>query len=126
KWNGEPNAGATSDAFFKMANEGLNAPGEEIVAKKGAALAAMKTAAKVVEAIYELPYLDHAVMEPLNCTAHVTPNRVEIWTGTQTPVEIVNATVRLTGVASEDVYINNWFSGGGFGRRDTVDYPVQA
>jgi isoquinoline 1-oxidoreductase subunit beta len=126
EWDRGPNAGDSSDAFFKMAHEGLNAPGDEVVAKKGDAVAAMKTAAKVVDATYELPYLDHAVMEPINCTAHVTPNRVEIWTGTQTPVEIVNSTVRLTGVASENVYVNNCFSGGGFGRRDNVDYPMQA
>ena len=126
EWDRGPNAGDSTEAFFKMAHESLNAPSQEIVAKKGDASATMKTAAKVVEAIYELPYLDHAVMEPINCTAHVTPNRIEIWTGTQTPVEIVNATVRLTGVASENVYVNNCFSGGGFGRRDNVDYPLQA
>jgi len=126
EWDRGPNAGDSSEAFFKMAHEGLNVPGEEVVAKKGDAPAAMKTAAKIVEAIYELPYLDHAVMEPINCTAHVTPNRVEIWTGTQTPVDIVNATVRLTGIASESIYVNNCFSGGGFGRRDNVDYPLQA
>ena len=83
-------------------------------------------AAKLVEATYELPYLDHAVMEPINCTAHVTPNRIEIWTGTQTPVEIVNSVSRLTKVPSDNIYVNNCFCGGGFGRRDNIDYPLQA
>src|SRR5262249_29214302 len=120
EWDHGPNAKDNSDGFFQMAHQGLGGTGQEIVAKKGDVLAALKTAAKVVEANYELPYLDHATMEPINCTAHVAPNRVEIWTGTQTPVEIVNAVTRLTHVPSENIYVNNCFCGGGFGRRDNI------
>jgi isoquinoline 1-oxidoreductase beta subunit len=126
EWDHGPNAKDNSDRFFQMAHQGLGVTGQEIVAKKGDVLAALKTAATVVEANYELPYLDHATMEPINCTAHVTPNRIEIWTGTQTPVEIVNAVTRLTHVPSENIYVNNCFCGGGFGRRDNIDYPLQA
>jgi isoquinoline 1-oxidoreductase beta subunit len=126
EWDHGPNANDSTDGFFKMAHDGLDVSGQETVAKKGDALSALRSAMKVVEATYELPYLDHAVMEPINCTAHVTPTRVEVWTGTQTPVEIVNAVTRLTRVPSENIHVNNCFCGGGFGRRDNIDYPLQA
>src|SRR5207244_631608 len=78
------------NSFFEMARKALDEPGARVVTKKGDAEAVIKSSAKVVEAVYELPYLDHAMMEPMNCTAHVTPDRAEVWVGTQNSEEAVS------------------------------------
>jgi isoquinoline 1-oxidoreductase beta subunit len=61
------------------------------------------------------------MMEPMNCTAHVTPGGVEVWAGTQNPEEAVSQISSLTGVSEENVYLHNCFLGGGFGRRGAND-----
>src|SRR5207245_7233177 len=115
EWNEGAHADDTSEKFLKMARAALDEPGAQVVVKKGDPGAALKGAAKVVEAVYELPYLDHAFMEPLNCTAHVTADRVDVWVGTQRPEEALLDAARLTSVPQKDVYIHNCFIGGGFG-----------
>src|SRR5207245_11447694 len=89
--------------------------GAQVVVKKGDTEVALKGATQVVEAVYELPYLDHAFMEPLNCTAQVTADRVDVWVGTQRPEEALLDAARLTSVPQKDVYSHNSFIGGGFG-----------
>src|SRR5207247_1935426 len=84
--------------------------------EKGDALAALKSAAKVVEADYEVTYLAHATMEPMNCTAQVTPERVDVWLGTQNPEGSLAAAAEVTGVAPENVYVHTCFLGRGFAR----------
>jgi isoquinoline 1-oxidoreductase beta subunit len=78
------------------------------------ALLAAKTK---VEAVYEVPHLAHAPMEPLNCTAKVDGDRCEIWTGTQFQTVDQLAAAKILGTTSEKVKINTTFLGGGFGRR---------
>lgn len=70
-----------------------------------------------LNAVYELPYLAHATMEPLNCVAHVKPDSVEIWTGTQMQTTDQAAAAQIAGVKPEQVVIHTMFLGGGFGRR---------
>lgn len=94
--------------------------------EKGSTLEVIKGAAKVVEADYEAPYLAHATMEPMNCTAQVTPNRADVWVGTQNPEGTLAAVAELTGVAPENVHVHNCFLGGGFGRRFYNDEVKQA
>ena len=79
-----------------------------------------------VEATYVTPYLDHAVMEPLNCTAHVTADRADIWTGSQNPPVAHAAAVEESGLAPEQVHLHNTFLGTGFGRRLRPDEVRQA
>jgi isoquinoline 1-oxidoreductase beta subunit len=94
--------------------------------EKGNALEAIKGAVKVVEADYDAPYLAHATMEPMNCTAQVKPERVDVWVGTQNPEGAIAAAAELTGVAPENVHVHNCFLGGGFGRRFYNDEVKQA
>src|SRR3989441_2064067 len=117
EWDGGAHANDSSNSFFEMARKALDEPGARVVTKKGNAEAVIKSSDKVVEAMYELPYLDHAMMEPMNCTAHVTPDRAEVWVGTQNPEEAVSQISRLTGIPEENVYVHNCFLGSGFGRR---------
>jgi isoquinoline 1-oxidoreductase beta subunit len=80
----------------------------------------------VVEALYEVPYLAHATMEPLNCTVHLQPDQLDVWMGTQAPDITTGLGAKLTGLKPEQVFVHNCFLGGGFGRRAINDELVHA
>lgn len=82
--------------------------------------------AKVIEAMYETPHLAHAPMEPLNCTADVKADRVDIWMGTQSTDNVAPAVARLVGLTPDKVHMHNHYLGGGFGRRSQTDEVSQA
>src|SRR5712692_10197575 len=88
--------------------------------------AAMPTAAKVIEATYDVPIIAHAPMEPLNAIAHVQADRVDVWVGTQNADLALTFAAQVSGVKAENVHIHNTFSGGGFGRRLRPDEVAQA
>jgi len=125
EWDLGEHANTSSVAFQKMFHAALDKEGV-VANEKGDALTALKGAAKVVEADYEAPYLAHATMEPMNCTAQVTPERVDVWLGTQNPEGALTAAAEFTGVAPDNVYVHNCFLGGGFGRRFYNDDVKQA
>jgi isoquinoline 1-oxidoreductase beta subunit len=79
-----------------------------------------------VEAVYEVPFLAHTTMEPLNCTVHVTPAGCEIWTGTQVMTRAQKAGAEATGLPLEKVIVHNHLLGGGFGRRLEADMVFDA
>jgi isoquinoline 1-oxidoreductase beta subunit len=92
-------------------------PGGAVAAKVGDAESALAGHKPVIEAVYEVPYLAHACMEPMNCVVHVTEDRCDIWTGTQWQSgEQANAAKAL-GFRPEQVNVHTTFLGGGFGRR---------
>jgi isoquinoline 1-oxidoreductase subunit beta len=125
EWDLGAHANANSEDFWKTFREALDKPGV-VANEKGDALAALHTAAKVVEADYTAPYLAHACMEPMNCTAQVTPQRVDVWVSTQNPEGALAAAAETAGVAPEHVYVHTCFLGGGFGRRFYNDDVRQA
>ncbi|GAB3431331.1 molybdopterin-dependent oxidoreductase [Massilia solisilvae] len=83
-------------------------------------------AAKTVTAEYRAPFLAHATMEPVNCTAQVADGKVRLWASTQVPSVAVQAAARVAGVSRDDVAIEVPLLGGGFGRRLEVDMVAQA
>jgi isoquinoline 1-oxidoreductase subunit beta len=89
--------------------------------KEGDVAAALGLAAKKLEAVYELPYLAHAPMEPLNCVADVRPGSCEVWTGTQFQTGDRDAAAEVTGLNPEQVKLHTMLLGGGFGRRAVFD-----
>jgi isoquinoline 1-oxidoreductase beta subunit len=93
---------------------------------RGDSAAALAGAARRVEALYRAPYLAHAAMEPINCTARVADGRVEVWLPTQAPGLARDAAARVAGVAPEAVTVHVTYLGGGFGRRLEVDAVAQA
>jgi isoquinoline 1-oxidoreductase beta subunit len=99
-----------------------------VASKSGDVEAALKGAAKVIEADYSVPYLAHAPMEPLNATVVLRDDGAEIWTGTQFPTVDRLAASRVLGIAPEQIQIHTPFLGGGFGRRATPasDWVVEA
>jgi isoquinoline 1-oxidoreductase beta subunit len=78
---------------------------------------ALDQAATVIEADYELPYLAHVAMEPMNCTAHVADGRCEVWVPTQSPTAAQRAAAKAAGVQTKVAEVHTTFLGGGFGRR---------
>lgn len=79
-----------------------------------------------LEATYEVPYLEHAPIEPLNATAWVQADRVDIWAPTQAQQIVANQAAKLTGVARDKVFVHTTYLGGGFGRKSFWDYTNQA
>jgi isoquinoline 1-oxidoreductase beta subunit len=92
----------------------------------GDAHAALASAAKKLEAVYQTPYLAHAPMEPLNCTAWVRPDSVEVWASTQMQSGAQQIAAQKSGMPPQKVQIHTEFMGGGFGRRGGVDYVGEA
>ncbi|HUE65483.1 MAG TPA: molybdopterin cofactor-binding domain-containing protein [Rhizomicrobium sp.] len=100
--------------------------------QKGAVAKAVGDADKALgdgdrlDADYELPFLAHATMEPLNCTAHVTPDGCELWIGTQVMARVQSTVAATLGLPAEKVKVNQHLLGGGFGRRLEPDMAVKA
>jgi isoquinoline 1-oxidoreductase beta subunit len=88
-----------------------------IALDKGNCDAALAAAVKRVEAEYDVPYLAHAPMEPLNCAVKIEGDRCEIWTGTQLQTVDQAAAAQITGLPPQNVTVHTTFLGGGFGRR---------
>jgi isoquinoline 1-oxidoreductase subunit beta len=84
------------------------------------------TEGKLVQAVYQLPMLAHATMEPLNTTVWIQPNKCDIWVGTQVPTRCVAAAVAITGLTADKIELHNQYLGGGFGRRLESDSVEQA
>ncbi len=118
QWDDGPNAALSTDALREEFRALAKTPG--VVAKKeGDAAAVLAGAAKKVEAEYEVPYLAHAMMEPLNCVVDLRPDSCEIWTGTQFQTMDRAAAAEVAGLKPEQVQIHTTLLGGGFGRRAT-------
>jgi isoquinoline 1-oxidoreductase beta subunit len=119
-------AGATDSVQFRKAYiDALDQKGAD-ARHDGNVDAAMPTAAKVIEATYDVPIIAHAPMEPLNAIAHVQADRVDVWVGTQSADQALTFAAQVSGVKPENVFIHNTFSGGGFGRRLRPDEVAQA
>jgi isoquinoline 1-oxidoreductase subunit beta len=127
EWDFGPNAGLSTEKMLRDFADTALKPGA-IAKKTGDPAAALKTAAKTVTAEYDVPYLAHAMMEPLNCVVDLRPDSCEIWTGTQfETVDRANA-AQAAALPPEKVQIHTTLLGGGFGRRanPASDFVVEA
>lgn len=97
-----------------------------VVRKTGEAEPALASAAKLLSAEFTSPYVYHAQMEPLSCTASVTADGVEVWAGTQWPTKSVEEAAKAAGVAVDKVKFHTLQMGGGYGRRAFVEYVTDA
>ena len=98
----------------------------QVESNRGDVDAAMSEAATVVEAVYETPYLAHATMEPMNCTASVGADGCDIWAPTQAQTEAQRVAAEATGLSPERVRVHTTLLGGGFGRRLESDFVDEA
>src|SRR5262249_12825811 len=126
-WDEGDNAKVSSDSIAKWLAEGLdNAQPAYIGNQNGDAKAAIAAAPKKVEAVYNYPYQNHATMEPLNATALYTPDKCEVWCGTQNGEAAFAAVLEASGLPAEKCEVHKHMLGGGFGRRGQTDYVRQA
>jgi isoquinoline 1-oxidoreductase beta subunit len=127
-WDEGPNANVSSASIAKMLAEGLNAEQAFVGNQAGDAKAALASAAKKVEAVYSYPFLNHATMEPMNCTARYTPDKCEVWAPTQDGESTFAAVLAASGLPADKCEVYKINLGGGFGRRSGLhqDWARQA
>jgi isoquinoline 1-oxidoreductase beta subunit len=129
QWDEAGHGNADNETIAAMLREGLNAPNLPQARKLGDVAAAWATAAKVVEAEYQSPYISHATLEPQTCTAWFKPDgSLEVWASTQDGEASLMAATSAAGLNSERVEVHKMMLGGGFGRRgapqDSVEQAV--
>jgi isoquinoline 1-oxidoreductase subunit beta len=115
-WELGPDAAFDSDDYLAKLRELVRGRGQ-VAATRGDVDAALASAATRIEARYELPYLAHAALEPLNATVRIADGRCEIWTGTQAQTTDQAAAAEILGLPIDRVDLHTMFLGGGFGRR---------
>jgi len=124
-WDEGPNTGESSESLRKHFIENAAKPGK-VVRSDGDADAALGSAAKKVEAVYELPFAPHACMEPMNCTVHIRPEGAEAWVPTQAPQWAQAVIAGVAKLPPEKVNVHTTLMGGGFGRRYQADFVMEA
>jgi len=118
EWDVGGNGNASNESILAMLQEGLAQASLPQARKQGDAPAAMATAAKIIEAEYQSPYLNHATAEPQTCTAWLKPEGfLEVWTSTQNAEASMAAAAEVAGLPLEKVEVHKMMLGGGFGRR---------
>ena len=127
-WHAKQGLEALKPQFEGGDSTGLDSA--KVNAKLRAALDGMGkaevTAEKVLDVEYEMPYLYHATMEPMNCTAHVTSDSCEVWVPTQNQTDTLKAVMEVTDFSEDQIQIHTTLLGGAFGRRSEWDFVTQA
>ncbi len=126
EWDEGPLAGFSTDALLETHRRLLREGKGVRVRDSGQADATFGKAARILEAEYSAPFLAHATMEPQNATAHVTDSRCDVWAPTQGPGMAKEQVKRVLCYADEDIHIHQTWLGGGFGRRISQDYILEA
>ncbi|MEI8396552.1 MAG: molybdopterin cofactor-binding domain-containing protein [Rhodospirillaceae bacterium] len=126
-WKEGVNANITSNSFDSVLGRDLDSKDPKAIAvNRGDVDLALKGAYKIVESVYRQPFLAHATLEPMNCTANVTPNSCELWVPTQDQSAYCKILPDLLGLGPDQIKINTSFVGGSFGRRLESDFGVEA
>lgn len=124
-WSGGEGATLSSGLIRARFRERAQARGR-VARRQGNVARALKKAARTLEAWYETPYLAHATMEPMNCTARVTRERCDVWVPTQAQTGAQETAMAITGLPAHAVRVHTTFLGGGFGRRQEQDFVAEA
>ncbi len=125
QWDAGPDANASTEELEARFRR-LAAARGKVVREDGNATRVLGSASRVVEATYEIPFLAHATMEPMNCTVRVDKDACEIWTPTQNPQDVQEAVARYLGLGEDRVTVHVTLLGGGFGRRLYPDVELEA
>jgi len=125
-WDEGQGAKEDSKAIAARLAEGLEAKTTAVGNRAGDAPGALAKAKRTITATYGTPFLNHATLEPMNCTAKLDGDTLEVWVGTQNGDATLAAAAEAGGVPLERVRVNKYLLGGGFGRRGQQDYTRQA
>jgi isoquinoline 1-oxidoreductase subunit beta len=125
KWNEGPLANLNSAEIMKKYAALAEQPGK-IARNDGDAPAAVKDNTRAFERVFEVPFLAHACMEPMNCTADVRSDRCDVWVPTQGQTASHAAAVAASGLPAKSVNVYTTYLGGGFGRRGEADFVTDA
>ena len=125
QWDEGPAAKESSASFHEQFVALAANPGKPI-RNDGDAEATLSRASRKIEAVYELPFLAHATMEPMNCTVHVRPDSAEVWAPTQAPSWSRGTVAFIAKIKPESVTVHSMLAGGGFGRRYHADFVAEA
>jgi len=123
-WKPGPHAALDNAAIRARCRAALDQG--KVLRNEGDVTRALAAAERRVEAIYEFPYLAHATLEPMNCTAKVDAKRCEIWAPTQSPTQAAESAMQITGLSRDRIRVNTTLLGGGFGRRSATDFVEDA
>ena len=126
EWSASPLAGVSSESIRVEQGKRLDAANTHRVRDDGDAEQVLQTAAQTVEAEYWLPYLAHATLEPMNATVWFHDGGCEAWVPSQGPDMVRQVICDMSGLAREQVRVHTTYAGGGFGRRATMEYVVEA
>ena len=124
-WDEGPNANVSSSDLRRQMKDASAQPGV-VAESEGDAEKTIKAASRKVEAVYEMPFLAHTAMEPMNCTVHVRKDGCDVWVGTQVLSRAQATAAAVTGLPLDKVRVHNHLLGGGFGRRLDIDGVTQA
>jgi isoquinoline 1-oxidoreductase beta subunit len=125
EWDDGPHAKLSTEDIARQLDEATLRSGA-VAQNIGDVGKAMASAATKVEAIYQVPFLAHATMEPMNCTVHARKDECEIWIGSQAVARVQAMAAKAADLSPEKVIVHNHLIGGGFGRRLESDGAVRA
>jgi isoquinoline 1-oxidoreductase subunit beta len=125
QWDDGPNAAVTTADIVKGLDEASQKPGV-VARKQGDTAAALARATTKLHAVYQVPFLAHAALEPANCTVHVRTDGCEVWTGSQVLSRVQATAAQVTGFPMDKVVVHNHLLGGAFGRRLEFDIETRA
>jgi isoquinoline 1-oxidoreductase beta subunit len=125
EWDDGPHAKLSTDDIVRELEQATLKAGA-VAQDTGNVAKALASAVTKVEAIYQLPFLAHATMEPMNCTVHLRKDGCEVWVGSQAVARAQAAAAKTAGLPLDKVVVHNHLIGGGFGRRLDVDGVIRA
>jgi isoquinoline 1-oxidoreductase beta subunit len=126
RWNDGGNGALSSERIFEQFSASLDKDKGFTYYSRGDMDKGAETALRTIHSEYRAPFLAHATMEPVNCTAQVRDGKVHLWLGTQAPSFAVRIAAKVGGVSESDVVLYGLLLGGGFGRRLEIDMVAQA